>query len=70
MAEAISEPREVDDDVYVKFLMLYKRWLAVDDIPENQEEIKRLFPLQVKPKKTIWYVFGLVQRFDVVFLCV
>lgn len=59
MAAAITEPREVDDDLYVKFLMLYNRWLAVDDIPENQEEIKHFFSSQVQPKKTIWYVIGL-----------
>lgn len=56
MVESIAEPREVDDEIYVKFLMLYKRWLAVDDLPESQDEIKGLYPLQVKPKRTIWYV--------------
>lgn len=51
---SILDPIEVEDDVYIKYLIVFRKWLLIDDIEENQRDIRNHFVAQFKPKKTIW----------------
>lgn len=54
MDTSILDPIEVEDDVYIKYLIVFRKWLLIDDIEENQRDIRNHFVAQFKPKKTIW----------------
>lgn len=50
----VKEPVEVEDDVFVKYLITFKRWMAMEDLYENKEEVRCVFVAQAKPKTTFW----------------
>ncbi|XP_031619839.1 uncharacterized protein LOC116338602 [Contarinia nasturtii] len=47
----VKEPVEVEDDTFAKYLIVFKKWLAIEDIHEDKEDIRSAFITQVKPKK-------------------
>ncbi|XP_055325014.1 uncharacterized protein LOC129579209 isoform X2 [Sitodiplosis mosellana] len=49
----VKEPVEVEDDVFVKYLIVFKKWLAIEDIYEDKEDIRSAFTTQAKPKSTL-----------------
>lgn len=51
---SVKEPIEVDDDVFVKYLIVFKKWLALEEICEDKEDVRYAFTTQAKPKKTLW----------------
>lgn len=51
---SIIDPIEVEDEVYIKYLIVFRKWLIIDDIEENQRDIRNHFVAQFKPKKSIW----------------
>lgn len=54
MRISVKEPIEVDDDVFVKYLIVFKKWLALEEICEDKEDVRYAFTTQAKPKKTLW----------------
>lgn len=52
----VKEPVEVDDDVFVKYFIIFKKWLALEEVPAEREDIRSAFLTQAKPTKTFWYV--------------
>lgn len=50
----VKEPVEVDDDVFVKYFIIFKKWLAIEEISEDKEDIRGAFLTQAKPTKTFW----------------
>lgn len=54
MKITVKEPVEVEDDVFVKYLIVFKKWIAIEDIYDNKEDIRSAFTGQAKPTKTFW----------------
>lgn len=54
MKITIKEPVEVEDDLFIKYLIVFKKWLAVEEVMDDKENIRSAFITQVKPKKTLW----------------
>lgn len=54
MKITVKEPVEVEDDVFVKYLIVFKKWIAIEDIYEDKEDIRSAFTTQAKPKNTLW----------------
>lgn len=49
----ILEPVDTDDDIFIKYLIVFKKWLAVEEMAEDKEDIKSAFAAQIKPKTTL-----------------
>lgn len=49
-----EKPEELEDILFIKYLVVYKRWLKMNK--SEQELIKTSFLSRVKPKATLWYV--------------
>lgn len=54
MKITVKEPVEVEDDVFVKYFIVFKKWLAIEEISEDKEDIRSAFITQAKPSKTFW----------------
>lgn len=50
----VKEPIEIEDDVFVKYLIVFKKWLAIEEMCEEKEEVRYAFNMQAKPKKSLW----------------
>lgn len=50
----VHEPRELPDDLFIKHLIVYKKWLSVEEVMDEKQNIRDAFVRQVKPKKTLW----------------
>lgn len=50
----VHEPVELEDDLFIKYLIIFKKWLMVEEVPDDKENIRNAFISQVKPKKTLW----------------
>lgn len=51
----VQEPIELTDDLFIKYLIVFKKWLSVEEVMDDKENIRNAFITQVKPKKTLWY---------------
>lgn len=54
MKITVKQPVEVEDDVFIKYLIIYKRWLATEEMPADKEVVRDAFVSQLRPKKTLW----------------
>lgn len=54
MKLTVQEPVELDDDQFIKCLIVFKKWLMVEEVLDDKENIRNAFITQVKPKKTLW----------------
>lgn len=54
MRITVKEPIEIEDDVFVKYLIVFKKWLAIEEMCEEKEEVRYAFNMQAKPKKSLW----------------
>lgn len=54
MKLTVHEPRELPDDLFIKHLIVYKKWLSVEEVMDEKQNIRDAFVRQVKPKKTLW----------------
>lgn len=50
----VQEPVELEDDQFIKCLIVFKKWLMVEEVLDDKESIRNAFITQVKPKKTLW----------------
>lgn len=48
----VKEPIEIDDDVFIKYLIVFKKWLAIEESSEDKEDVRSAFLSQAKPRKT------------------
>lgn len=48
-----KEPTELDDNTYVKYLIIFKKWLVTQKT-EDKEQVRRAFASRAKPRKTFW----------------
>lgn len=51
---SIIDPIEVEDGIYIRYLIVFRKWLLIDDNEEHQRDIRNHFVAQFKPMKTIW----------------
>lgn len=47
-----KEPVELDDDAFIKWLIVFKKWLAIEESSEDKEEVRGRFLSQAQSKKT------------------
>lgn len=47
-------PIELPDTLFMKNLIMFKKWLYIEEIPEERRKAQNAFVKCVKPKKTIW----------------
>lgn len=52
------EPEELNDDIFIKYLIIFKKWLAVEEVPEDKHKIRNAFISQFKPKDTLRFVLN------------
>lgn len=50
----LTEPVEFSDLLFIKNLIVFKRWLYIEEVAEDRDKIREAFVRFVKPKKTIW----------------
>lgn len=50
---SVTVPVEVTDDIYIKHLISFKKWLAIVNFSEERQSIRRAFISQVKPQKSL-----------------
>ena len=51
-----AQPVEMTDNNFMKYLIIYKKWLYLEEINEDRRRICDAFSRLVKPKPTIWWV--------------
>lgn len=56
MKITVKEPIEIDDDVFIKYLIVFKKWLAIEESSEDKEDVRSAFLSQAKPRKTFRWV--------------
>lgn len=54
MKITVKEPVEVEDDVFVKYLIVFKKWIGIEEITEEKQDIRSAFTTQAKPRKSLW----------------
>lgn len=42
------------DNLFMKHVIVYKKWLYLEELAEDKNKIQMSFSKFVKPKKTIW----------------
>lgn len=47
-------PIELPDTSFMKNLIMFKKWLYLEEVPEERQKARDAFVRFVKPKKTIW----------------
>lgn len=52
MKISVKEPIEIEDDVFIKYLIVFKKWLAIEESSEDKEDVRSAFLSQAKPTKT------------------
>lgn len=46
-------PEELNDDTFIKYLIVFKKWLAIEELAEDKQQIRNAFITQFKPKDTL-----------------
>lgn len=49
-----NQPVELSDNLFIKNLIIFKKWLYIEEIAEDQNNIREAFIKFIKPKKTLW----------------
>lgn len=49
----LPEQEELDDDLFIKYLIVFKKWLAIEEVPEDKQLIRNAFIAQFKPKDSL-----------------
>lgn len=49
----LPELEELDDDLFIKYLIVFKKWLAIEEVPEDKQLIRNAFIAQFKPKDSL-----------------
>lgn len=52
---------ELPDALFMKTLIIFKKWLYIEEFPEDRRRVRQIFVRFVKPKKTIWYFYSFIQ---------
>lgn len=45
---------ELPDILFIKNLIIFKKWLYLEEVTEDRNKIREAFIQFIKPKKTIW----------------
>lgn len=49
-----EEAAELPDNIFIKHLIVYKKWLYLEELDEDRQFICDAFERLVKPKETLW----------------